>query len=272
MVAPLEPLLSGWRSAPLPDLHGTWSVPTGGRAFAIAGLADQVGTSLLVVVPGERDAEELVDDLSLFLDDVLLAPAWETLPFEHVSPNIGTMAHRSEARHALEKNGPATVVTSVRGAIQRLSPSPHTPLALAPGDEVSMGALARSLADLGYSRTDRVEARGEFAVRGGIVDVFPAQADNPVRLDFWGDQLEETRAFSVATQRSEDVVPRLVAFPAREVRPDPLIRDRAAQLVRSEPWSASTWDRIVEGQIFPGIESWLPWLAEPISMIDALPE
>ena len=102
--------------------------------------------------------------------------------------------------------------------------------------------------------------------------MFPAQADNPVRLDFWGDQLEETRAFSVATQRSEEVVPRLVAFPAREVRPDPLIRDRAAQLVRSEPWSASTWDRIVEGQIFPGIESWLPWLAEPISMIDALPE
>ncbi len=102
MVAPLEPLLSGWRSAPLPDLHGTWSVAPGGRAFAIAGLADQVETSLLVVVPGERDAEELVDDISLFLDNVLLAPAWETLPFEHVSPNIGTMAHRSEARHALE--------------------------------------------------------------------------------------------------------------------------------------------------------------------------
>ena len=272
MVAPLEPLLSGWRSAPLPDLHGTWSVAPGGRAFAIAGLADQVETSLLVVVPGERDAEELVDDISLFLDNVLLAPAWETLPFEHVSPNIGTMAHRSEARHALEQADRAIVVTSVRGAIQRLSPSSHTPLILAPGDEVSMDALSRSLADLGYSRTDRVEARGEFAVRGGIVDVFPAQGDNPIRLDFWGDQLEETRAFSVATQRSEDVVPRLAAFPAREVRPDPLIRDRAAQLVGSEPWSASTWDRIVEGQLFPGIESWLPWLAEPISMIDALPE
>ena len=138
MVAPLEPLLSGWRSAPLPDLHGTWSVAPGGRAFAIAGLADQVETSLLVVVPGERDAEELVDDISLFLDNVLLAPAWETLPFEHVSPNIGTMAHRSEARHALEQGDPAIVVSSVRGAIQRLSPSAHTPLTLTPGDEVSM--------------------------------------------------------------------------------------------------------------------------------------
>ena len=123
------------------------------------------------------------------------------------------MARRSEARHALEQGGPTVVVTSVRGAIQRLSPSPHGPLILSPGDEVSMDALSRSLADLGYARTDRVEARGEFAVRGGIVDVFPAQADNPVRLDFWGDQLEETRAFSVATQRSEDVVPRLDRFP-----------------------------------------------------------
>ena len=74
MVAPLEPLLSGWRSAPLPDLHGTWSVAPGGRAFAIAGLADQIESSLLVVVPGERDAEELVDDISLFVDNCASRP------------------------------------------------------------------------------------------------------------------------------------------------------------------------------------------------------
>jgi len=271
VVAPLAPLLTGWRSAPLPDLHGTWSVAAGGRAFAVAGLADRLGSPLLVVVPGERDAEELVDDIALFVDNVLLAPAWETLPFEHVSPNTATMAHRSEARYALEQGGRVVVVTSVRAAIQRLSPSPLAPLALEPGDETGMGELARALADLGYGRTDRVETRGEFAIRGGIVDVFPAQMEGPVRLDFWGDQLEEIRAFSVASQRSEESLSRLVAFPAREVRPDPAIRARAQQLTRSEPWSASTWDRIVEGQIFPGIESWLPWLAEPVSLIDALP-
>ncbi|MGH8871398.1 MAG: transcription-repair coupling factor, partial [Acidimicrobiia bacterium] len=86
------------------------------------------------------------------------------------------------------------------------------------------------------------------------------------------DPVLEIRAFSVATQRSEETVPRLIAFPAREVRPDPGIRSRAEQLVRSEPWNASTWDRIFEGQIFPGIESWLPWLAGPVSLIDALPQ
>jgi len=271
VVAPLAPLLTPWRSAPLPSLHGAWAVAPGGRAFAIAGLAEQLGSPLLVVVPGERDAEELVDDLSLFADNVLLAPAWETLPFEHVSPNTATMAHRAEARHALDQGGAVVVVTSVRGAIQRLSPSPHAPVTLEPGEEVAMDDLARAMADLGYVRTDRVETRGEFAIRGGIVDLFPAHGDRPLRLDFWGDQLDEIRAFSVATQRSEETVPEMVAFPAREVRPGPEIRARAAELTRSEPWSASTWDRIVEGQVFPGIESWLPWLAEPVSLIDALP-
>jgi transcription-repair coupling factor (superfamily II helicase) len=247
-------------------------VPGGARAFAIAGLADQLSEMLLVVVPGERDADELADDIALFLDDVTLAPAWETLPFEHVSPNIATMSRRAAARHRLARGGgPAVVVASVRSAIQRLSPSSPDPLVLLRNDEIALDDLVRELADLGYSRTDRVEGRGEFAVRGGIVDVFPAQAEEPVRLDFWGDTVEDIRVISVATQRSEDPVDQLIAYPAREVRPVGPMLDRASRLVVTEPWAASTWDRIAQGQLFAGIESWLPWLAEPISLIDAAP-
>ncbi len=270
MAAPLSPLLAGWRSVRLPDHDSVWAVASGGRAFAIAGLADQVGAAMLVVVPGEREAEELADDISLFLDEVFLAPAWETLPFEHVSPNISTMAHRAQALDALASST-GVVVASVRSVIQRLSPSRWAPHILTPGDEADLDDLAATLADLGYSRTDRVEARGEFAVRGGIVDLFPGQAEGPVRLDFWGDRLEEIRTFSVSTQRSEEAVESLVAYPAREVRPDPLVRDRASELVTAEPWAASIWDRIAEGHLFAGIESWLPWLTEPRSMIDELP-
>ena len=241
----------------------------GGRAFAIAGLADQLGEMVLVLVPGERDADDLSDDLRLFIEDVTLAPAWETLPFEHVSPNLTTMAHRSRARHRLATGGgPAVVVASVRSAIQRLSPSSPDPLTVSRGEEWPLDDLARALAGLGYSRTDRVEGRGEFAVRGGIVDVFPAQSDEPVRVDFWGDQVDDIRVFSVASQRSEDPVEELVAYPAREFRPDPLVRDRAATLRSEESWAASTWDRIAEGHVFSGIESWLPWLAEPASLLD----
>jgi len=239
----------------------------------MAGLAERIDDMLLVLVSGERDAEELADDLALFLDDVTLAPAWETLPFEHVSPNIATMARRAAARHRLARGGgPGVVVASVRSAIQRLSPSSPDPLSLAREEEVPLDHLVRDLADLGYSRTDRVEGRGEFAVRGGIVDVFPAQAEEPVRLDFFGDTVEDIRLISVATQRSEDPIDRLVAYPAREVRPGGSLAERAFGLVASEQWAASTWDRVAEGQLFPGIESWLPWLADPISLIDDIPK
>jgi transcription-repair coupling factor (superfamily II helicase) len=271
MTAPLHSLLAAWRSAPLPGLDSTWAVAAGGRAFALAGMFDSLGDTLLVVVPGEGDAEELVDDLRLFTDDVVLAPAWETLPFEHVSPNIATMALRAEARHRMSKE-PVIVVASVRSAIQRLGESPVRPFRAAAGDEMDLNDITLELAGLGYQRTDRVEARGEFAVRGGIVDLFPAQSEHPVRLDFWGDQIEEVREFSVATQRSLDAVGEVVAYPAREVRPDPEMAARASELVKSEPWAASTWDRIAEEQLFPGIESWLPWLAGDRCLIDDVPE
>ena len=270
MSAPLSPLLSAWRSVPLPDLAGSWAVGPGGRAFAVAGLFAQLESPLLVVVPGERDAEEIADDLRLFSDRVFLASAWETLPFEHVSPNISTMARRAEAREALAGGEPALVVASVRSAIQRVSPSSTSPLVVRKGSDLELDALVSHLAGLGYNRTDRVEARGEFAVRGGIVDLFPAQAELPARVDFWGDTVEEIREFSVSTQRSEEQVEEVKAFPAREIRPDRPIRTLASKLVETEAWSASTWDRIAEGQIFAGIESWLPWLADPASMIDVL--
>jgi transcription-repair coupling factor (superfamily II helicase) len=251
-------------------LAGSWAVGPGGRAFAVAGLFAQLESPLLLVVPGERDAEEIADDLRLFSDRVFLASAWETLPFEHVSPNISTMARRAEARDALAGGEPALVVASVRSAIQRVSPSSTSPLVVRKGSDFELDALVSHLAGLGYNRTDRVEARGEFAVRGGIVDLFPAQAELPARVDFWGDTVEEIREFSVSTQRSEEQVEEVKAFPAREIRPDRPIRTLASKLVETEAWSASTWDRIAEGQIFAGIESWLPWLADPASMIDTL--
>ncbi|MFP3881171.1 MAG: transcription-repair coupling factor [Actinomycetota bacterium] len=272
MTAPLHPLLTPWRSASLPNLDSTWAVAPGGRAFALAGLFESTGETLVVVMPGETEAEELVDDIRLFTDDVLSAPAWETLPFEHVSPNIATMARRSEARHRLRSGKPLIVVASVRSAIQRLSSSPVEPFHLEQGDVVDFDSIADTLVGIGYTRTDRVEARGEFAVRGGIVDIFPAQSDQPVRIDFWGDEVEEMREFSVASQRSMDTAPGVVAYPAREVRPGDEMGERARQLLTEAPWAASTWDRIAEGQLFPGIESWLPWLADEKSLLDELPQ
>ena len=272
VTAPLSVLLDRWRPDDLPRAPGRIVVPAPARAITVGGLARRAGGPLLVVVPSEREAEELADDVALFLDDVVYLPPWETLPFEHVSPNASTMARRALARHRLVTGGPgAVIVSSVRSTIQRLSPSSITPIEAREGQEVPFDDLVRRLGTAGYGRTDRVEARGEFAVRGGIIDVFPAQADGAVRVDFWGDTVEDVRAFSIGSQRSVNKIARLVAYPAREFRPDELIRSAARRLITSEPWAAATWERIAEGVHFAGMESWMPWLAADRSLVDEVP-
>jgi len=263
MPPPLAALLERWRHRPA--VPGRLVVPPGLRAVFLAGLgADR---PVLAVVPGEREAEELAEDAGLFTEAVHL-PAWETLPFEHVSPSVQVMGARAVARHHLASG---LVIGSVRAVTQRVSPSGVSPVVIRTGDEWSLERLTAELIAGGYHRTDRVEARGEMAVRGGIVDVYPAQGPGPRRIDFWGDRVEEIRAFSVADQRSTDRLDQLVAYPAREVRPDPGVAAAAAELARREPWAAATWDRLADGIYFPGMESWLPWLAPALTTLDQAP-
>jgi len=266
---PLSVLLDRWPAARTPRLPGRLAVPPGLRALSLAVIARHAAAPVLAVVPGERDAEELIDDLALFTDEVLLLPAWGTLPFEHISPNTSTMAARCEARHRLISGGPGVVVVgSVRAAIQRLSPTRVAPIIVTAGEERDFEGVVAELVEAGYTRTDRVEGRGELAVRGGIIDVAPAQGGDPIRIEFWGDEATEIRSFSAKTQRSTEPVDRMVAFPAREVVPDTPIRDAAKRLAVDEPWAGATWDRIASGITFPGIESWLPWLAPERTTID----
>ena len=172
------------------------------------------------------------------------------------------MASRAVARHALTAGPPGTVVVaSVRAVVQRVSPSPVEPQVVRAGETIDFGALVASLGATGYDRTDRVESRGEYAVRGGIIDLYPAQGREAVRVDFWGDQVEEITGIDIGTQRSSGERSSVVAYPAREVRPDRVLAETARALLAAEPWAASTWDRIADGMSFPGIESWLPWLA-----------
>jgi len=243
-------------------------VPAAVRAVVLAGMLRSANRPILAVVPGEREAEELAEDVALFDERVVHAPAWETLPFEHVSPNVATMARRAQARDALHAGRPVIVVASTRAAVQRVSPSPVEPLRLRRGATAEFDELVATLGDLGYQRTERVEGRGEFAVRGGIVDVFPAQGDQPCRIDFFGEEVEDLRVFSVVTQRSVGEVDELVVYPARELRIDADVAARAKELLVTEPWAAPTWERLAEGVTFPGMESWLPWLAEERTLLD----
>jgi transcription-repair coupling factor (superfamily II helicase) len=269
MNSSLAALTKRWAARPAPEIPGSLVVPVAARAFWLAGVALEADGPILAIVAGERDAEDLADDLELFAPNVHHLPAWETLPFEHVSPNVATMAARMQARHSLRSGEPgAIVVASVRGAVQRVSPSPVEPLQIVRGSNIDFDGTVRYLSELGYERTVRVEGRGEMAVRGGIIDIYPAQAASPVRIDCWGDDVEEITVFSVATQRSEESVADVVIFPAREMRPDDDLAAAARELRGSDPWAAAEWERIAERVSFPGIESWLPWLCGEVTAMD----
>ena len=266
--APLSSLLDRWRPALDPPVPGRFVVPPAARAIVLAGALRTSKKPILAVVAGEREAEDLVEDIELFTTDVVHLPAWETLPFEHMSPNVVTMGRRVIARHRLAAGEPVIVVASVRAVTQRVSPTDTSPVHLAAGEEYDFDSTVERLAAHGYVRVDRTESRGDFSVRGGIIDVFPPGADTPIRLDFFGDALEEIRTYDPVSQRSDGYLDSVDVFPAREVLYDERIAIRAQELRMDAPWASDTWDRIAEGISFQGMESWLPWLAPPRTVLD----
>jgi transcription-repair coupling factor (superfamily II helicase) len=272
----------------------TLAVATPAQAFVLAGLI-RLGTRrpVLVVTPTGASADQLAHDLAAFTDDptgVEVFPAWETLPFERVSPEVSTMGRRLRLlwRLAGEPGGgadgggagpgagpvaaPGIVVAPVKAVLQRLGPwrTAARPVVVAKGDRVVVDDLVAGLVAMGYRRESMVEHRGELAVRGGIVDVFPSTADDPVRIDLWGDEVDRLTRFDVADQRSVDDLAQVELFGCRELVADPSMRERAAALVGSAPWGRHQWDRLADGEQFDGMESWLPWLAEDEELLTDL--
>lgn len=244
------------------------AMPEPARALAIAGLA--VGTErrpLVVAVPTTAEADRLVNDLGVFLgaDEVLSFPAWETLPFERVSPSIEAMGQRLQTLWHLQdpERCPLIIVAPVRALIQRLGPHVEEaePIIVGSGDQIDPQALVADLVNAGYRREPQVEHRGEVAIRGSIVDVFPSTADSPIRIDLWGDEVDRLTHFSVSDQRSTIDISETEIFPCRELLPTPDIQERAAELVAEQPWGREHWERLASGEQFDGMESWLPWLS-----------
>src|SRR2546421_4300609 len=145
---------------------------------------------------------------------------------------------------------PRVLVASVRALVQRLGPHVEDvePVIVRRGDTgVDPGALAARLVEGGYRREYQVEHRGEVAVRGSIVDVFPSTADAPVRVDLWGDEVDWLSEFSVNDQRSTVDVECVELFPCRELLPTDEVRERASRLIGAEPWGRDQWERLADG-------------------------
>ncbi|WP_040160017.1 transcription-repair coupling factor [Mobilicoccus massiliensis] len=240
------------------------------------------GTILAVTATG-REAEDLVAALSCFMspDRVADFPSWETLPHERLSPRSDTVGRRLAVLRRLAHpdtadHGPLDVVVApVRALLQPLAAGlgDLVPVQAVAGQEYPLERMVEDLAAAAYTRTDLVERRGEFAVRGGVLDVFPPTEQHPLRLEFFGDEIEEIRSFAVADQRSLDVVESgLWAPPCRELLLTPEVRKRAAELAANLPGVADLLGKVAEGIAVEGMESFTPALVDGMeTLLDVVP-
>lgn len=260
--------------------------PSAVRPFVATTIAGQ--RPLLVVTATGREADDLAVELTEMLGDtVALFPSWETLPHERLSPGADTVGRRLQVLRRLAHPedpgfaGPLrVVVTTVRSLMQPMAAGlgEIEPIVLRRGAEFDFDRLLARLVEFAYERVDMVGKRGEFAVRGGILDVFPPTADHPVRVEFWGDEVSEVRAFSVQDQRSIHEVPidLVVAPPCRELLLTDALRERAAQVAAENPADAALvemLEKISQGVPVEGMEALLPVLqpGELQLLVDALP-
>ncbi|PYC82730.1 transcription-repair coupling factor [Streptomyces tateyamensis] len=268
--------------------------PPAARPFVIAALARSLaagsgagaaGRPVLAVTATGREAEDLAASLRSLLppDSVAEFPAWETLPHERLSPRSDTVGRRlavlrrivHPAADDLAAGPVQVVVAPVRSVLQPQVKglAELEPVALQRGQSHDLDAVARRLAAAAYARVELVEKRGEFAVRGGILDVFPPTEEHPLRVEFWGDEIEEVRYFKVADQRSLEIAEHgLWAPPCRELLLTEQVRARAAELAEQHPELAEILDKIAQGIAVEGMESLAPVLVDDMELLlDVLP-
>jgi len=242
--------------------------------FIIAEMAQS--KSVIVVTSSSKAMEDLADELRELHPRVYEFPAWETLPHERLSPRSDTVAARIHTLHAISQlRDPYIVITPVRGAIHKFSENlgKGEVLQLQIGDEISLTDLITTLSHLAYMRVDLVERRGEFAVRGGIIDIFLPMADRPIRIDFFGDEIEEIKYFDISDQRSTAPVTGVVEIQqCRELLLTDDVRKRAALLADTYPQASEMLTKMSEGIFVDGMESLIPLLVgNSQTLLDRVP-
>ena len=230
------------------------------RPWVAGALAREV--PLLVITATGHEAEDLTAELKAIVGERNAAhfPSFETLPHERLSPAADVVGRRAQVLHEM----PRVIVAAARAVCQPCLPAP-APITVAVDSERDFTELVREIEYYAYERVDMVAKRGEFATRGGIIDVFPTTADNPVRIEFWGDEVTDLRTFAVADQRTIEEVPSVSLYPARQLLFDAAVQQRADALARqypSNPTLASLLTRIAEGTHADGEEALLPALTD----------
>lgn len=264
-----------------------FAVSEGLRAPLIAGLVRRRREGgdrgpLLVIAATSREADSLRSALASLIPEATTVefPAWETLPHERLSPSAETVGRRAAALRVLRESvdhserGPLILVASVRAALQPVSPhavEARSIVLKAGAVAEPLEAIARQLVELAYTRVDMVTRRGEFAVRGGILDVFPPTEDHAARVDFFGDEVDQIRRFAVSDQRSAgEPLTELELWPARELLLTPEVREKAAELLPRYPALSTLLEKMSQGMPVEGMESLLPQLVAGLKPLTSL--
>jgi transcription-repair coupling factor (superfamily II helicase) len=267
-------------------------VADGAEGMVVADLARAVAagpkpapTSLVVICRDGPRLAQLARELAFFAPDVALAefPAWDCQPYDRVSPHAVVVAQRMTALSRLARlkgrDRPSVLLTTVNAVLQRVPARDQVAgqsLSAAPGNVLDMAGVVRWLELNGFVRASTVRDAGEYAVRGGIIDLFPPGVDLPVRLDFFGDQLESIRSFDPETQRTSGQLRALDLVPVAEFQltTETIRRFRTGYVAA---FGAATSDdelyhAVTEGRRHPGMEHWLPLFHDRLdTLFDYLP-
>ena len=237
----------------------------------------KAGPLHVAVTATGRGAEELAGALRAYLPQgsVDIFPSWETLPHERLSPRSDTVAQRllvlRRLAHPEEFAPLAILVMPVRALLQPITADlgELKPVRVRVGDHVNLEQLENDLVDAAYSRVDMIERRGEFAVRGGIIDIFAPTDAHPRRVELFGDEVDEIRTFAIADQRSLESVDEVYATPCREIRLTPQVRKRADALIATLPGAVDMLASISQGIAPEGMESLAPALVEKMVSVSS---
>ena len=252
-------------------------VPTGFQPSLLADLARAAGRAVFVA-PDDAAMRALAQTAPFFAPDLEMVtfPAWDCLPYDRASPSLRVMAERVAALQRLQAKpkGPQLVLTTANAASQRvLTPFRVRQLVarLAPGERIGRDKLASLLQANGYVRTDTVHDHGEYAVRGGIVDLFPSGEEQALRLDFFGDEIESVRTFDAADQRTTGRVDGFVLLPASEALLDEEQVKRFRTRYRETFGATATGDplyqAVSDGRRLAGMEHWLPLFEDKLATL-----
>ena len=251
--------------------------PSRTHAVALAQFIKQSKQPVAVIVASGNHAAKLSESLSELVPKLELIefPSWETLPHERLSPAAETVGKRLKALHRMLEiqrgvDHPVALLISIRAALQPVMGGleDHPPFTLTRGIDYLLPELSLKLIEMAYERVDMVSRRGEFAIRGGILDVFPTTASHALRLEFFGDQLEDIREFNVSDQRSiASQLDSVDLYAARELIITPSVSQRAREMASEFPGLNEMLSKIGEGIPVSGMESLAPLLGVKLGPI-----